>query len=118
MITHHNGEILSNLIKELRKGESIASLFLQATNALGQLLNQPNVSEQIKKELAADYGMGLGNQEVMTLEIQEVQNRKARLEKSLESKGHLLKDDERKRLQNAIKEHEQEIKRLEALKDF
>ncbi len=84
--------------------------------ALAQTLNQVNVGEQIEKELIATYGIGLENSEVLDLELGKVRERKTNLENSLELKSHLMKDDERKRLKNAIQEHENEIERLKNLK--
>lgn len=115
-LRNQNGEALTKILKGIRQGLPPAFLLLLATDALSQLLNQANVGEQIERELMAVYGIGLEDSEVLDIELEDVRERKANLEKALELKSHLMKDDEKKRLKNAIREHESEIQRLETLK--
>ncbi len=114
-LTNQNGESLTRLLKGIRQGQSIELLFLEATQELAKLLGQENVGEQIEKELIAIYGIGLENSSVRALKIEDLQNTKARLESFLELNGATLKEDEKKRMKNAIQEQEREIQRLETL---
>lgn len=115
-LRNQNGEALTKILKGIRQGLPPAFLLLLATDALSQLLDQENVGEQIERELIAIYGIGLENSEVLDIELEDVRERKANIEKVLELKEYLLKEDEQKRLRNAIREHEAIIQRLELLK--
>lgn len=104
---------LEDIIKGLKAGKPIELLFLQACQALTAIKNEAFLMSQIRQELTAVYGAGLGEPGAIDAEIEQIQGRLLKLKQAATSPE---KTAEKQKIQAAILAHEAELKRLEAMK--
>lgn len=101
------------ILKQLRAGESIYSLFLQAMKALSLLTGEEITYTVAEKELKAVYGYGLEAPDVLQTLLSEAGERLKKLEAAEQAEKDKT-TDEYKRICGAIAAHKQRIAELEA----
>ncbi|MEE3499356.1 MAG: hypothetical protein VZS12_09540 [Ruminococcus bromii] len=105
------GQLDTEIIKGLQAGEPLPSLFLKAMKAFYLCKGAENALPIIENTLLTVYGTGLKEAEVRAMQADQIQQRLDNLRTAYKSETN---DDDRKRLQQAIRMHE---KRLESVKE-
>ena len=105
------GQLDTEIIKGLQAGEPLPSLFLKAMKAFYLCKGAENALPIIENTLLTVYGTGLKEAEVRAMQADQIQQRLDNLRTAYKSETN---DDDRKRLQQAIRMHE---KRLESTKE-
>ena len=114
---HQENSIKSNqlqteILKGVRAGESVYSLFLKASQAISLMTGNTAFYSQIEAEAKTIYGEGLLQKAPLQIEIQETEQRLHRLR---EAQKRELSGDSSQRMNNAIKAHEARIAELTEL---
>ena len=114
---HQENSIKSNqlqteILKGVRAGESVYSLFLKASKAISLMTGNTAFYSQIEAEAKTIYGEGLLQKAPLQIEIQETEQRLHRLR---EAQKRELSGDSSQRMKNAIKAHEARIAELQEL---
>lgn len=114
---HQENSIKSNqlqteILKGVRAGESVYSLFLKASQAISLMTGNTAFYSQIEAEAKTIYGEGLLQKAPLQIEIQETEQRLHRLR---EAQKRELSGDSSQRMKNAIKAHEARIAELTEL---
>ena len=106
------GSLRTSIIKGVRAGEDVYSLFLQAAKAISLMTSDTLFFDQIEADIKAIYGKGLGEKPPLQTERDEVAERLRRL---LEAEEREQEPDSKRRIQAAIKAHRNRITELEEL---
>ena len=110
--TAKSQHLQNGILKGLKSGEDIYSLFLKATEAISLMTNNGLFHKQAKEDIQAIYGIGLQEKAPLSIELEQVQKR---LEKLLEAEGREEDPDSRERIKRAITAHRGREKEIEAL---
>lgn len=107
-----SSQLQTEILKGLKRGESIYTLFLKAIKAISLMTSTEIFYTQAEEDLKAIYGRGLREKFPLEFELREVQGRLKRLlvaEKNEEDR------DSRERIKNAIKAHTSTVNSLEGM---
>lgn len=107
-----SSQLQTEILKGARAGEDIYSLFLKAVKAISIMTSNTVFYSQIEGDIKAIYGQGLLDPLPLQIELQEIQERLARLR---EAEQRELDGDSKDRIKRAIKAHEAKIADLETL---
>ena len=107
-----SSQLQTEILKGARAGEDIYSLFLKAVKAISIMTSNTVFYSQFEGDIRAIYGQGLLNPVPLQIELQEIQERLARLR---EAEQRELDGDSKDRIKRAIKAHEAKIADLETL---
>lgn len=108
--TKRSEQLQSEILKGIKAGEDVYSLFLKAAKAVSLMTSNTVFYSQIEADLTAIYGRGLLYKPPLQKELQETQTRLQRL---LEAGQREQPPDNRERIQRAIEAHRATIERLE-----
>lgn len=100
----------TQILKGLKAGENVYSLFLKATKAISLMTSNSLFYTQTEAGLKAIYGRGLQEKPPLQMEIEETQERLQRLRESEKREDNR---DSKERIQRAIKAHEATIENLQ-----
>lgn len=101
------------ILKQIRAGEPLHSLFLQAMQIISLLTGEDTTYTAIEKELKAVYGYGLEAPDVLQTLLSEAGERLKKLEAAEQAEKDKT-TDEYKRICGAISAHKQRIAELES----
>jgi hypothetical protein len=107
-----SGQLQTDILKGIKAGESVYSLFLQAAKAISLMTNNSLFYSQIEADIVAIYGAGLLEKDPLQKDLQDTQTR---LERLLEAEKREQAPDSQSRIQAAIKAHRARIAELENL---
>lgn len=107
-----SGQLQTEILKGVKAGESVYSLFLKAVKAISLMTSNSLFYSQIEADTRAIYGEGLQEPAPLLLEIKQAQTR---LNKLREAEQRETEPDSLKRIRSAIKAHESKIAELKAL---
>lgn len=107
------GSLRSEILKDIQKGEASSEILLKAAECISLMTGDTAFYNQVKRDLKAIYGEGLGDKAITESSIAEAEKRLQMLEKALQRDG--IKANDKARLQRAEREHKAEIKRLRGL---
>ncbi len=107
-----SSQLQTEILKGVRAGEDIYSLFLKAVKAISLMTSNTVFYSQIEGDIRAIYGQGLLDPLPLQIELQQVQDRLKRLREAEERE---LEADSRERIKRAVTAHENRIAELEAL---
>lgn len=110
--TIKSNQLQTEILKGVRAGESVYSLFLKASKAITLMTGNTAFYSQIEAEAKTIYGEGLLQKAPLQIELQETQER---LTKLREAEQRELDGDSKERIKRAIKAHEAKIADLESL---
>lgn len=105
-----SGQLQTDILKGVKRGEDIYSLFLKAVQAISLMTSNSLFYSQIEADTRAIYGEGLQEQAPLQCELAEVQKRLTRLK---EAQAEELEHDSRERIGRAIQAHEAKIAQLQ-----
>lgn len=101
--TKTSSQLQNDILKGLKAGENIYSLFLKATKAISLMTSNSVFYRETEENLKAIYGIGLQEKPPLQMELATVEDRLFHLEEAtLWSTG-----DELLRIQKAIQAHEE-----------
>lgn len=106
------GGLRTDILKGVRAGEDIHTLFLKAVKAISLMTSDTLFNDQIEADIKAIYGYGLGAKAPLQIELEEVRKR---LQKLTEAAQREKEHDSQQRIQAAIKRHKSRITELEEL---
>lgn len=101
------GQLDTEIIKGLQAGEPLPSLFLKAMKAFYLCKGAENALPIIEDTLLTVYGTGLKEAEVIAMQADQIQQRLDNLRRAYTAANT---DSDRKRLQQAIRAHENRLK--------
>lgn len=104
-----SSQLQTDILKGVKAGESIYSLFLKAAKAISLMTSNSVFYSQIEADTRAIYGEGLHKQAPLENELEEVQQRLTNLNAA---QSRELEPDSRERIGRAIKAHEAKIASL------
>lgn len=99
----------SEILKGLKAGADIYSLFLKAAKAISLMTGESLFYTQAEKDLIAIYGAGLQEKPPLTVELGQVEERLRRLTEAL---GREAEPDAQERIKRAVTAHEARAKEL------
>lgn len=108
--TKTSEQLQTAILKGLKAGEDVYSLFLKAAKAISLMTSNSLFYSQIEADIEAIYGRGLQHKPPLQKELQDTQERLQRL---LEAEQREQPPDSRERIQRAIEAHRATIERLE-----
>ncbi|MBQ2348355.1 MAG: hypothetical protein II388_08315, partial [Clostridia bacterium] len=97
----------TEIIKGLQAGEPLPSLFLKAMKAFYLCKGAENALPIVEDTLLTVYGTGLKEVEVRAMQAEQIQQRLDNLRRAYTAADT---DSEKRRLQQAIKAHENRLK--------
>lgn len=100
----------SDILKGIKAGEDPLSLLVNAMEVISLMTGNKAIYIQSREDIKAVYGWGLGESAPLEKEIVET---KKRIQKMSDSLTGDLPEEAKKRIKEAIKEHEKYIKLLE-----
>ena len=98
----------SKILKGVAGGEDIYSLFLEAIKIISLMTDDESYYDQIKKDLMT-IGRATDNKPVIEIEIKEAKQQLEQLEKAMTTTNT---EEDKRRLQRAIKRHRDRIESL------
>lgn len=107
-----SSQLQTEILKGAKAGESVYSLLLKACKAISLMTSNSVFYSQIEGDIRAIYGQGLLDPLPLQIELQETQERLARLKEALNRE---IEPDAKERIQRAVKAHEAKIADLESL---
>lgn len=107
-----SGQLQTEILKGVKRGEDIYSLFLKAVKAISLMTSNTVFYSQLEGDIRAIYGQGLLDPLPLQIELQQVQERLTRLKEAEKREGEA---DSRERIKRAVQAHENRIAELEAL---
>lgn len=107
-----SGQLQTEILKGLQKGEDITLLFLKAVEAISCMTSNRIFYQQAEESLRVIYGLALEQEAPLTLELNQTEERLRKLEQAEQREGEATN---RKRLQQAIKEHREKTAEIKAL---
>ena len=102
-------QLQTEILKGVRAGVGVYSLFLKAVEALSLTINNTVFYNQIAADVPAIYGIGLNEPEPLQMELEATQSRLEHLETALERETD---SDSRSRIESAITQHKTRIDTL------
>lgn len=105
-------QLQTEILKGIKAGEDIYSLFLKAVEAIGCMTSNKLFYTQAEADIKSIYGAGLLEKQPLKLELVEVQTRLQRLTEAQEREQGL---DSKQRIGAAIKAHQNRITEFESL---
>lgn len=108
------GGLVSEILRGMDTGESLAALFLKACNALGKATGDTVLFDVARAKLLDIYGRGLLEPEPLNVEIDRITERLDLLTAAQEREQGT---DAEKNISRAIQRHREERERLERLRD-
>lgn len=108
------GGLVSDILRGMDKGESIAALFLKACDALGRATGDTVLYNVARAKLLDIYGRGLLEPEPLNVEIDRINER---LELLTAAQEREQDTDAARNISRAVLMHQQERERLERLRD-
>lgn len=102
----------SKILKGVKAGENIYTLFLQAAKAISLMTSNTVFYNQIESDIIDIYGKGLLEPQPLKVEIQATEERLKRLKEAEAREGE---SDTQGRIYKAIKAHEARIAELQEL---
>lgn len=103
------GQLDTEILKGLQRGENLAILFLKAVKAMTLCTGNKAEYDIIESTLLSVYGAGLHEKEVVSVSVDAVQNRLDRLQKAL---TEVTDRNDRSRIEQAIKAHQKQLEQL------
>ena len=109
---HKAGQLRTDILRGLQQGENSYNLLLQAMQCISFMTGDTVFYTQGKDIIQAVHGIGLKQAAAAEIELQEVQQRLKLL-----SRPELQKEPEnnRRRINNAIKQHKDRIAQLQSI---
>ena len=107
-----SSQLQTEILKGAKAGESVYSLLLKACKAISLMTSNSVFYSQLEGDIRAIYGQGLLDPLPLQIELQETQERLARLREALNRE---IEPDAKDRIQRAVKAHEAKIADLESL---
>lgn len=108
-----SSQLQTEILKGLKAGESLGSLFLKAMEAISNMTGNELLYTQAREDLKAVYGLGLQEREPLEIERQEVADRLKRLEAA--EKREREADGCKVRISAAVKAHRQRLAQIDEL---
>ena len=102
-------QLQTEILKGVKSGEDIYSLFLKATEALSLATENRGFKDQIEKDLKTIYGLGLGEESPLEMELENTRNR---LQKLRTAEEKVTDRAEKETLQKAIRSHQKREQEL------
>ena len=99
----------SEILKGLKQGEDIYSLFLMAAETVSMLIDDVTFYRQIEKDIKEIYGECFNEKDPIKIEINGIDKRLVKLKSALEKENDQSKSN---RIRWAITEHEKKKTRL------
>ena len=103
--TRRSGQLQTEILKGVKLGEDIYSLFLKAVQAVSLMTSNTVFYNQISEDIKAIYGAGLSEPKPLALELEEVLGRLERLREA--RRRGTEGADGLQRIERAIQAHEQ-----------
>lgn len=100
--------------KGIRAGEPLPRLLALAVECIGRMTGNSLFPAETIKDLQAIYGYGLGVPEPLEGQIQAISDRLTRLEAAYRAESD---SDTRRRIKNAIKQHQADLDRIRKKKN-
>ena len=110
--TKTSEQLQTDILKGLKAGEDVYSLFLKAAKAIALMTSNSLFYSQAEADLIAIYGRGLQEKPPLQMELQEAQKRLQRL---LEAEQGEQPPDSRERIHRAVEAHRKTIAELETM---
>ena len=110
--TKRSEQLQSEILKGIKAGEDVYSLFLKAAKAISLMTSNSVFYSQIDNDTRSIYGRGLNYKPPLQNELQDTQKRLQRL---LEAEQREADTDSRERIKRAVKAHREHIAELEAM---
>ena len=107
------GELQREIADGTTQGADIYSLFLKAVEAISLMTSDKMFYTQTEKNLKTVYGIGLGERVPLELELEEVENRLAKLRQARETATEPAEN--LRRIDRAIQAHEERARQLRDL---
>lgn len=107
--TKRSEQLQSEILKGIKAGEDVYSLFLKAAKAISLMTSNTVFYGQIEADLTAIYGRGLLYKPPLQNELQDTQKRLQRLS---EAEKRETETDSRERIKRAIEAHKRTIAEL------
>lgn len=107
-----SGQLQTDILKGVKRGEDIYSLFLKAVKAISLMTSNTVFYSQLEGDIRAIYGQGLLDPLPLQIELQETQTRLQRL---LDAEQREPEGNSKERIKAAIKAHRAEIERLKGM---
>jgi len=107
-----SSQLQAEILKGIRNGESIYSLFLKATQAISLMTSNKLFHSQAEADLIAIYGAGLSEPEPLSIELNAAEGRLERLRAAYDREDA---PDNRRRIESAIEAHEERIIQIHKL---
>lgn len=108
--TKRSEQLQSEILKGIKAGEDVYSLFLKAAKAISLMTSNSVFYSQIEDDTRSIYGRGLNYKPPLQNELQDTQKRLQRL---LEAEQREADTDSRERIKRAVKAHREHIAELE-----
>ena len=102
-------QLSAELMRGLQCGEPVERLLLKAIQSIALKENDTVSYPEAKKTLIAIYGDALGQPVPLQIELEETEQRLARLRKAYEEGEEVEPHDVQERVKNAIRSHEARI---------
>lgn len=103
------GQVDTEILKGLQRGESLAILFLKAVKAMTLCTGNKAEYDIIENTLLSVYGAGLHDKGVVSISIEAVHKRLDRLKKAL---TEVTDRNEQSRIEQAIQAHQKQLEQL------
>jgi len=104
------GSLLTDILKGVRAGEDVYTLFLKAVKAISLMTSDTLFNTQIEGDMRAIYGRGLGQKPPLQQELKDTQER---LQRISEAEQREQDYDSQQRIKAAIQRHKSRIAELE-----
>lgn len=101
-----SSQLQTEILKGIRSGEDIATLFLKASKAISLMTGNTVFYSQVEADIVAIYGEGLLQPAILEKELSEVEERLSHLQEALKRE---LEPDSRSRIEKAIEKHKEKI---------
>ena len=109
LASRRSDQLRAEILKGIRAGEDIYSLFLKAGRAIALMTHNSVFYSQLEKDVLEIYGNGLQEQAPLQIQIDAA---KTRLQKLQEAEAR----ESSQQLQAAIRAHKDKIQQLESLR--
>lgn len=106
------GHLKVEILKGLKAGEDINTLFLKACEAIGLMTSEKLFIKNVEADLKAIYGLGLLEDKPLHMELEATVGR---LKKLKEAYSRENDEGSKRRIQSAIEAHEKRVEQLEVL---
>lgn len=110
--TKRSSQIQTELLKGVKAGESVYSLFLKAARVISLMTDNSAFYSQIEADTIAIYGAGLLQKDPLQIELADTRKRLERLQ---EAEGREQAPDARQRIKGAVEAHRKRVAELESL---